>query len=373
MISRTVSEVLSGNKMEIIRNTSGAAEIRSWLPELEIEPGAMDQIRQTAAHPEVADAIAIMPDCHVGFGVTIGCVFPTVDAVIPNAVGVDIGCGMCAVNTGIRLDKRRFDKQFWRGWMGDVQRSVPTGFATHANGQSLGPLERPLRAQGLQNVMLEKASRQIGTLGGGNHFLEAQVDQDEFIWLMVHSGSRHTGLRIANEYHQKAINSSKSRGLKINPALSSLRLDEQDGQDYLADMTWATDFALESRLRMIRAMIDSLDRKTDRLGVNVDVDTVEIINIHHNFARHRGARWHFTGRASEGSDFCGEWSDRNHSGFDGFTELHRAGEGKSTQLQFMFARCRSKNESESRKGSRSPGPTSRRHWPGRFRGHQWGT
>src|SRR5690606_7892834 len=123
----------------------------------------------------------------------------------------DIGCGMCAVYTGVVLEPRRHDKKFWRSWMGDVQRDVPTGFSTHRDDQPLGELDRPLRARGLQAVMQSKATRQIGTLGGGNHFLEAQVDEDGHIWLMVHSGSRHTGLRIANEYHQKAITSSRAR------------------------------------------------------------------------------------------------------------------------------------------------------------------
>ena len=268
-----------------IRTIDNAAAIRSWLPESEIEPGAMDQIRQTASHPEAGEAIAIMPDCHVGFGVTIGCVFPTRNAVIPNAVGVDIGCGMCAVNTGVRMDTRRFDRDFWRGWMGEVQRNVPTGFGTHRAPQNLGALERPLRASHLQELMREKAARQIGTLGGGNHFLEAQIDQDGMIWLMVHSGSRHTGLRIANEYHQQAVRSSKARGLMTGDALSSLPLDDQSGQDYLADMEWATDFALESRMRMIVAMMTALARKIERLGHDIDVERADIINIHHNFAQ----------------------------------------------------------------------------------------
>jgi tRNA-splicing ligase RtcB len=271
--------------MEIIRHSLQAAEIRSWLPEHEIEPGAMDQIRQTANHPEAGRAIAIMPDCHVGFGVTIGCVFPTVDAIIPNAVGVDIGCGMCAVDTGVVLDTKRHDRKFWRSWMGDVQRDVPTGFGTHKSGQDIGALDRRLRADSLQRVLGEKAPKQIGTLGGGNHFLEAQVDESGRIWLMVHSGSRHTGLRIANEYHQKAIASSKARGLTANSALSSLRLDEDAGQDYLHDMQWATDFALESRLRMIRAMAMAFARRVERFGGDVDPDRLAVINIHHNFAQ----------------------------------------------------------------------------------------
>ena len=113
-----------------IRETESIAPIRAWLPPTEIESAALDQLRNAANHPEVGPAIAVMPDCHVGFGVTIGCVFPTRNTVVPNAVGVDIGCGMCAVDTGVRLEPRKMDQPFWRSWMGQVQRDVPSGFAS---------------------------------------------------------------------------------------------------------------------------------------------------------------------------------------------------------------------------------------------------
>jgi tRNA-splicing ligase RtcB len=152
------------------------APIKTWLPVEEIEPGALEQLHNAARHPEVGPAVAVMPDCHVGYGVTIGCVFPTVGSVIPNAVGVDIGCGMCAINTGIKYDRERMDKTFWRAWAGQVGRNVPTGFSWHKDAQDLRDLDRPLRATELQPLVTEKASYQLGTLGGGNHFLEAQVD-----------------------------------------------------------------------------------------------------------------------------------------------------------------------------------------------------
>jgi tRNA-splicing ligase RtcB len=261
-----------------------ALPVRSWLPEQEIEPGAMEQIRNTALHPEAAEAIAIMPDCHVGYGVTIGCVMPSEGAVIPNAVGVDIGCGMSAINSGVRLDTRRFDRQFWRDWSGDVQRNIPTGFASNSRLAKLGDLDRPLRATALQSVARDKGMAQLGTLGGGNHFLEAQVDEEGIIWFMVHSGSRHTGLRIANEYHQLAVEITARRGLNVGKELSSLPLDVQAGQDYLHDMTWATDFALESRLRMVRGLAGAFSRKIERLGLAFDASEMEVIDIHHNFA-----------------------------------------------------------------------------------------
>jgi tRNA-splicing ligase RtcB len=271
--------------MHEIREAPDSVPIRTWLPPAEIEPAAMQQLQKAAGHPEVGPAVAVMPDCHVGFGVTIGCVFPTVDAVIPNAVGVDIGCGMCAVNTGVHLDRGRMDKGFWRKWIGQVEREVPTGFGAHKAAQDLGELDRPLRATSLQKLIADKARYQIGTLGGGNHFMEAQVDRDGLVWLMVHSGSRHTGLRIADFYNRAAISSSDQRDLPVGGDLASLRLDEQSGQDYLADMEWATDFALENRLRMIEAMVEAFADQLDRFKVKEYVGDVEVINIHHNFAR----------------------------------------------------------------------------------------
>ena len=210
---------------------------------------------------------------------------PTYNSVIPNAVGVDIGCGMCAVNTGVQLTEE-MGRDFWRAWAGQVMRDVPTGFGVHKVPQDLGDLERPLKAKGLQSLIEGKAAYQLGTLGGGNHFMEAQVDETGHIWLMVHSGSRHTGLKIANHYHKLAVEQSAARGLHrvIDKDLSSLRLDFDAGQDYLHDMHWAEDFALQSRLNMLNAMLDALLDATLKLNAPGDAVYHHVINIHHNFA-----------------------------------------------------------------------------------------
>jgi len=270
--------------MERITAPEFNAEVRTWLPVAEIEPGALEQIHNAAKHPEVADVVAIMPDCHVGYGVTIGCIFPTIDAVVPNAVGVDIGCGMCAVNTGVRYDRDRMGKAFWRGWAGQVTRDVPTGFSVHRTSQRLGILDRPLRAKELQQFVAQKAAVQLGTLGGGNHFLEAQFDENDSLWLMVHSGSRHTGLRIADHYHKLAIEISKKRGLVVREDLASLPIDDESGQHYLHDMAWATDFALASRKQMIEQMLIALSRAIGAELPRPDIAGDRFINIHHNFA-----------------------------------------------------------------------------------------
>jgi len=257
--------------------------IKAWLPVEEIEPGALEQLHNAASHPFVGPHLAVMPDCHQGVGVTIGSVLPTVREVIPNAVGVDIGCGMCAIDTGVRFNPKKMDRNFWRTWAGRVQRDVPTGFSVHKQPQRLGHLDRELRAKKLQSLLKSKAIFQLGTLGGGNHFMEAQVDERNQIWLMVHSGSRHTGLRIANHYDQWARDLSGARGINPPRDLASLPLDDEIGQDYLHDMTWATDFALANRIAMLEAMLGALERSLDTLHEGID-NPHPPINIHHNFA-----------------------------------------------------------------------------------------
>jgi tRNA-splicing ligase RtcB len=228
----------------------------------------------------------VMPDCHVGYGVPIGCVAPTIGSVIPNAVGVDIGCGLHAIQTGIAYDRERMDQRFWREWASHVAREVPTGFASHKAPQKLGPLDRKLRATDLQRLLKEKAAFQLGTLGGGNHFLEAQVDEVGEIWLMVHSGSRNTGLRIANHYNGLAVDLTTRRRLDVGKDLASLPLDHEWGQDYLHDMQWATDFALANRKEMGQKLLRWLWRTMEAHRMPVTHDApLQVINIHHNFAR----------------------------------------------------------------------------------------
>lgn len=269
----------------LIESPETGVPVRSWLPPDEIEEGAMQQLVNVSNHPDIGSHVAVMPDCHVGYGVPIGCVAPTVGAVIPNAVGVDIGCGLHAIRTGIRYDKERMGQRFWREWAGHAAREVPTGFASHKTPQKLGPLDRALRASPLQKLLKQKAAYQLGTLGGGNHFLEAQVDQSDELWLMVHSGSRNTGLRIANHYNGLAVDLATLRRQE-DKDLASLPLDDQTGQDYLSDMQWATDFALANREEMGRKLLRALWRTMDAHRIPVDRDEpVQVINIHHNFAR----------------------------------------------------------------------------------------
>lgn len=271
----------------VFRESDSLVPAHLWLPLREIEEPALDQIRNSIKHPDIARHlyVPVMPDCHVGYGVTIGSVVPTSGTVIPNAVGVDIGCGMCAVNTGVQLTDE-MDRDFWRNWGGSVMREVPTGFSSHKQPQNLGPLDRALRVKSLQSLLPSKAAHQLGTLGGGNHFMEAQLDEENWIWLMVHSGSRHTGLRIANHYHELAVHQSAARGLHQSTPkeLSSLQIDSAAGQDYLHDMHWAEEFALHSRLQMLESMRETFLESVAAISDPPAAADHEVINIHHNFA-----------------------------------------------------------------------------------------
>ena len=253
----------------------------------------MTQLKNAARHPAVGPHVAVMPDCHVGYGVTIGCVLPIVDAVLPTAVGVDIACGVCAVRTELTFDAKRAKAPYWQTWADRVRASVPTGFSTHDRRQSwdgfLG-----FKADALQPLIRQKAEIQLGTLGGGNHFLEAQVDEENRIWLMVHSGSRHIGLRVADHYTKIAEEISVQRGEQVPKDLATLPLADENAQNYLADMEWATGYALESRFRMMEAMLEALRSEPDEYG-----GREAIVNIHHNFARSSstaGRTWSSTGR-----------------------------------------------------------------------------
>lgn len=197
------------------------------------------------------------------------------------AAGVFVhNCGMCAVNTGREYRPKRMDGRFWGRWAERVRDVVPTGFGAHQRPQRWEGFEIRLKATELQPLLRQKAPGQLGTLGGGNHFLEAQVDEANRIWLMVHSGSRHTGLRIADHYTNQARALTAKRGLSVPPELWSLPLSEPVGQAYLHDMAWATEFALESRYRMLEALLYALGVEPDEVG-----GRAAFLNIHHNFAR----------------------------------------------------------------------------------------
>ncbi len=263
--------------------------IYNWAPDL--DPAALKQLQETAALDIVHHHVAAMPDAHVGLGATIGSVFGTVDAVIPSAVGVDIGCGMCAMPTGnfwAEFEANAHDvlAMFSNG----VFQVIPLGTDGYdkpqpwdARGECAG-FDYESAYEVLNNEIQKKAPLKLGSLGGGNHFIELQKDQDGRIWVMIHSGSRHAGKEIADFYIRLARQLNQQMGAGVPRDLSYLPATHEAGRAYLRDMTWALHYAYENRLRMMDRILGLLEKVAAHFGVKLKYDSRDLINIHHNYA-----------------------------------------------------------------------------------------
>ncbi|MDF1549355.1 MAG: RtcB family protein, partial [Bacteroidales bacterium] len=174
--------------------------IKLWLDD--IEEGALDQAKNIANLPFAFKHVAIMPDSHQGYGMPIGGVLATKGVIIPNAVGVDIGCGMCALKTSLSAISTKDLKNI----MSRVRELIPLGFEHHKEKQdlSLMPSQENIVAGGVVERQFVAAQKQLGTLGGGNHFIEIQKGSDGHIWIMIHSGSRNICLKVADHYNNLA-------------------------------------------------------------------------------------------------------------------------------------------------------------------------
>ena len=253
--------------------------IRMWLEE--IEDGAMEQIKHLADLPFAFSHIAIMPDSHQGYGMPIGGVLATRDVIIPNAVGVDIGCGMCAVKTSlIELNTETLKKI-----MGKIRETVPVGFNHHKEKQDESLMPKGLdsyaeRDYPVVNQEFQSALKSIGTLGGGNHFIEIQKGSDGHIWVMIHSGSRNFGLKIAEHYNKLAIELNKKWFSSVPEEweLAYLPLESEEGKAYIREMNYAVEFALANRKLM-------MERIKDIFSTETKCSFDEMINIAHNYAR----------------------------------------------------------------------------------------
>lgn len=252
--------------------------IKMWLPE--VEEGAMEQARNLANLPFAFRHIALMPDCHQGFGMPIGGVLATSEVVIPNAVGVDIGCGMCAVQTSVQ----ELGRQRLKGIMADIRQHIPLGFRHHkqAQDESLMPdKEAFIGSMPVVEREFYSALHQVGTLGGGNHFIEVQKGSDGFIWIMVHSGSRNIGKQVADHYNRLAVelNQKWKSPIPKSVQLAYLPLDSEEGRQYLREMGYCVSFAFANR----KLMMDQITAVfADHLGAGFKAGPM--INIAHNYA-----------------------------------------------------------------------------------------
>lgn len=248
--------------------------IRLWLDEL--EEGALAQAKNLANLPFAFHHIALMPDAHQGFGMPIGAVMAARDTVVPNAVGVDIGCGMCALSTGLTELKT----DILRKIMSAIRAKIPLGFNKHQKAQNQelmppAPEKCPVVKKEWKNALLS-----LGTLGGGNHFIEIQKGSDGYIWIMIHSGSRNLGLKVADYYQRQAriLNEKMGRALPREWQLDYLPLKESLAREYLLEMDYCTRYALANRQLMIERVQDSFEE------CGLSLKTSKFINIAHNYA-----------------------------------------------------------------------------------------
>jgi len=257
--------------------------IKLWLDD--IEEGALDQARNLANLPFIFKHIAIMPDSHQGYGMPIGGVMATEGVIVPNAVGVDIGCGMCAVKTSLtELDSQTIKKIFGgsKEFKGGIRSKIPVGFSHHSKKQDdkWMPFFDSTNSQSIVEKEYESALKQIGTLGGGNHFIEIQKGSDGYVWIMLHSGSRNIGFKVAKHYNDLAtkINEKWFSSVPKKWGLAFFPLDSKEGQYYKEEMEYCIDFALLSRKLMMERIKESF------LDILPDTTFNDMINIAHNYA-----------------------------------------------------------------------------------------
>jgi len=258
-----------------------------YAPRDEVEETALEQLISLAESPLPVGHVAGMPDVHMGKGVAIGAVFASEKYVCPNAVGVDIGCGMCAVPIE-GLYKSDLQPEALRKIQKLIKERIPTSFDSHSSQLPWAQgILTDISAECPPTLYLEsrierekKIAKQLGTLGGGNHFIEVVYSEgDEQIWCMLHSGSRNVGNTTAAYYDGIAgEQGTLLRGL--HGSLNYLEIDSMWGQNYLKDMSWCQAYARENRKSMLRLMIDSVEEVTGKRP-----DSSREVNAHHNFCQ----------------------------------------------------------------------------------------
>lgn len=252
--------------------------IKMWLED--IEPGAVVQAQNLANLPFAFKHVALMPDAHSGYGMPIGGVLATKGVVIPNAVGVDIGCGMCALQTNLEDITTKKLRKILTG----VRALIPLGFVHQKMAQdaALMPPTDNIVKHGVVEKQYIAALKQIGTLGGGNHFIEIQKGSDGHIWIMIHSGSRNLGKQVAERYNNvaKHFNQMWYSAVDSKQDLAFLPIESQEAKDYMKEMQYCVDFAFANR----KLMMDNILTVFGEV-IGDTFKSEDFINIAHNYAR----------------------------------------------------------------------------------------
>jgi tRNA-splicing ligase RtcB len=256
--------------------TTEKMPIKMWLED--IEEGAMLQIKNIANLPFVYKWVAVMPDSHQGYGMPIGGVVALKSIISPNMVGVDIGCGMCAINTHIEADI--ITKEQLKEILGKIREVVPVGFKHHQKKQDESLMPNIVMKDNIINREYENARKQLGTLGGGNHFIELQESDEGELWIMIHSGSRNLGKQVCDYYNEKAVEMAEKWYIPnvIEQDLTYFPANSELGKAYIEEMQYCVDFAFANRSLMMDRVQECVK---DVLG---EYEPEEMINIAHNYA-----------------------------------------------------------------------------------------
>ena len=266
-----------------------AMPVKSWCENC--EEGAVQQAVNLAHHPALVHHVALMPDAHQGYGMPIGGVVAAKGAVIPAAVGVDIGCGMIATETDIPAEAFA-EMSFRRAFQEKLKERIPVGEGeSHRVTQDWEGFEEYTAHNGMRSSLWpSKLDRMnLGTLGGGNHFIELQKttaldgsgdpEGGAKVWLMIHSGSRNLGKRIEEHYHRIAAKMCERFHSPLpDKDLAFLPIEEEPGHDYFTDMLFALRYAKENRRRMMDVMMATLQEFAPA------AQFLRTIDIHHNYA-----------------------------------------------------------------------------------------
>lgn len=282
--------------MLVIYNKTMEKPIRVWLEKQEdLEESCLEQAMHLAQLPFLHKWVCLMPDTHTGMGMPIGGVIATNGVIIPNAVGVDIGCGMNFVSTDIEAETLKQvmtgNGSLLQAIIGDILRTIPVGFQHHKAKQDSAVLDRAMaqREMYLEQEalfpLIEDAYHQTGTLGGGNHFIELQEDEEGKLGIMIHSGSRHFGKEVCDYYHKKAraLNEQWYSRVPDEYRLAFLPVDSREGKEYIRWMQLAMDFAFENREHMMEAVKAILERWLAKYTGQTPAYTMGV-NCHHNYA-----------------------------------------------------------------------------------------
>lgn len=270
--------------------------IKVWLPGREhLEEECLRQALNLSNLPFAFRHIALMPDTHAGYGMPIGGVLAADGVIIPNAVGVDIGCGMVFARTNVQAELLREvtapGGTLAQYLVGQIMRAVPQGFDHHKEKQKSKFLdayrvERLYRYGAADLPKKEEAYMQLGTLGGGNHFIELQEDEDGYMSLMVHTGSRNFGYKVANYFNRVAKDLNRPMGSEVPSHfdLAYLPVDSEEGRGYIGWMNFALEFARHNRQRIMEQVQQITAEGLRRCAGVKDVRFFGEVNAHHNYA-----------------------------------------------------------------------------------------